>query len=180
MNAKGLAVRWELRGLRYCGCLAGGFLTGKPLAVVAIGERAQPVLDLVRPEVGDAAELQDAVLGHGGVPHQVAARLHGNNLAAVDDRAAVHGQDVGDAVLARQRCAFLGSSVCGVRHDAAEVHDGFAGRFQLAAHLVVQAAALDGAAAERQHHHVAHAGNLGVKRLRGCALAEVDAEGGYE
>ena len=59
MNAKGLAVRWELRGLRYCGCLAGGFLTGKPLAVVAIGERAQPVLDLVRPEVGDAAELQE-------------------------------------------------------------------------------------------------------------------------
>lgn len=146
--------------------------------MVAIGERAQPVLDLVRPEVGDAAELQDAVLGHGGVPHQVAARLHGNNLAAVDDRAAAHGQDVGDAVLARQRCAFLGFSVCGVRHDAAEVHDGFAGRFQLAAHLVVQAAALDGAAAERQHHHVAHAGNLGVKRLRGRALAEVDAGGG--
>ena len=36
---------------------------------------------------------------------------------------------------------------------------------------------LDGAAAERQHHHVAHAGNLGVKRLRGRALAEVDAGG---
>ncbi len=59
-----------------------------------------------------------------------------------------------------------------------KVHDGFAGRFQLAAHLVVQAAALDGAAAERQHHHVAHAGNLGVKCLRGHALAEVDAGGG--
>lgn len=27
--------------------------------MVAIGERAQPVLDLVRPEVGDAAELQE-------------------------------------------------------------------------------------------------------------------------
>ena len=108
MNAKGLAVRWELRGLRYCGCLAGGFLTGKPLAVVAIGERAQPVLDLVRPEVGDEAE-----------------------------------------VLARQRCAFLGLGVRGVRHDVAKVHDGFAGGFQLAAHLVVRAAALDGTAVER-------------------------------
>lgn len=83
-------------------------------------------------------------------------------------------------MLARQRCAFLGLGVRGVRHDVAEVHDGFAGRFQLAAHLVVRAVAFDGTAFERQHHHVAHAGNLGVKRLCGRALAEVDAGGGYE
>ena len=47
----------------------------QPLAVAAVGVGPQLVLNLVGLEVGEAAHLQNAVLRHGGVPHEVAPGL---------------------------------------------------------------------------------------------------------
>ena len=48
----------------------------KPLPVVAVGVCAELMLDLVCLEIGQAADLKDAVFRHSRIPHQVAARLH--------------------------------------------------------------------------------------------------------
>ena len=63
----------------------------QPLPVVAVRVSAQLVLDLVRFKVGQAADLEDAVFRHRGIPHQVAAR-------GVVVQVVQHGAHIGDRV----------------------------------------------------------------------------------
>ena len=65
---------------------------GKSLPVVAVGVRTELMFDLMSLEIRQAADLQDAVFRHRGIPHQVAAGLHiidvSEQTAHVDDRIA--------------------------------------------------------------------------------------------
>ena len=86
--------------------------------------------------------------------------LRRHNLAAVDDAAAAHRQDVVDPVFLGQLGALLHLVVGWVWHDAGKVNDLLAGLLQQPLDLVIDAACLDRAAAVGQHHRLGLFGKL--------------------
>lgn len=54
----------------------GGMDDSQTLPMVAIGVGAKLVFHLVCLEIGETPHLQDAVFGHGRIPHQIATSLH--------------------------------------------------------------------------------------------------------
>ena len=87
----------------------------QPAAVVAAGERAELMLDLVCFKVGLFAELEDAVFRHRRRPHQVAARVV---ICRIDDRR-VHVADYA----AHQRFRDIIRHVFLVRFAEIDFHD---------------------------------------------------------
>ena len=99
--------------------------------------------------------------------------LRGDDLAAVGNAAAAHGEDKVHMILPRQLCALLRLGIGGVGHDAVELHDALAGGVQNAHDLIIHAIALDGAAAIRQHDGVAVVIQQAAQILLHAALAEI-------
>ena len=96
----------------------------------------------------------------------VQPRLCRDYLAAVDDRAAAHGEDEVDALVAHQPRALLHLVVGRVGQDAAEVHHRLTALVQPVHHLVIQSRAPQRAAAVGQQHAASHTFHLFLD----CAL----------
>ena len=96
--------------------------------MVAVGVGAELVLYLVSLEVRETASLEDAVLGHGAVPHQVAAGLHvvrvRKQAAHVHNGVAHDGQGhvVGDVVAVRGAEIGLHRVAEGVKRAGEHLH----------------------------------------------------------
>ena len=81
----------------------------------------------------------------------VQLRLCGDDLAAVGNAAAAHGENQIDVIFTRQLRALLRLGIGGIGHDAVELHDTLAGGVQNAHDLIIHAIALDRSAAVGQH-----------------------------
>ncbi len=79
----------------------------KSLSVIAVCKCAELMLDLVRLKIRNPADLQNTVLRHGRIPHQIASRLHIVHIfkqtAHIDHSIAHHRQRqvIGNIVLIR-------------------------------------------------------------------------------
>ena len=105
--------------------------------MVAIGVSAQLVFDLMRLKIRDLADLQHAVLCHGGRPRQLRTLLHlgiggvGHDTGELHDALACGIQDTHDPIVhavALDRAAAIGQ------------HDGFAKVCEQAAEVLLHAA----------------------------------------
>ena len=103
----------------------------------------------------------------------VQLRLCGDDLAAVGNAAAAHGENQIDVIFTRQLCALLHLGISGVRHDTGELHDAFACGIQDTHDLIVHAVALDRAAAVGQHDGFAVVPQQTAEILFHAALAEI-------
>ena len=99
--------------------------------------------------------------------------LRGDDLAAIRDAAAAHGEDEVNMILPRQLCALLRLGIGGVGHDSGELHDSLSLGVQNAHHLVIDTVALDGAAAISQHDGVAVVIQQAAQILLHAALAKI-------
>ena len=99
--------------------------------------------------------------------------LRGDDLAAVGNAAAAHGEDKVHMILPRQLCALLHLGISGVGHDSGELHDSLSLGVQNAHHLVIDTVALDGAAAISQHDGVAVVIQQAAQILLHAALAKI-------
>ena len=99
--------------------------------------------------------------------------LRGDDLAAIRDAAAAHGEDEVNMILPRQLCALLRLGIGGVGHDSGELHDSLSLGVQNAHHLVIDTVALDGAAAISQHDGVAVVIQQAAQILLDTALAKI-------
>ena len=97
---------------------------------------------------------------------------HGDSFAAVHDAATAHAQDHIHTILPCQSRALLYLSIGGVGHDAWELHNGLSGGGKDAGHFVIDAVALDGAAAVGQHHRIAVLADKAVQILLHTALSK--------
>ena len=156
-----------------------------------------PDLELFRVVGDDGASVHLAARAHHGqhAPHgdELAGRLletdeiflpgvlaairrDGHRLRVVAHRAAAHGKD--EIRLARTRA--LASLVQllhgGVGHDARVLGDVLAALAEDGGHLVVDAVALDGAAAVDQHHVLAVLSELALEPVQ-CVLSEIEFGG---
>ena len=103
----------------------------------------------------------------------VQLRLCGDDLAAVGNAAAAHGENQIDVIFTRQLRALLHLGISGVRHDTGELHDAFACGIQDTHDLIVHAVALDRAAAVGQHDGFAVVPQQTAEILFHAALAEI-------
>ena len=99
--------------------------------------------------------------------------LCGDDLAAVGDAAAAHGEDQVYMVLPRQLRALLHLGIGGVGHDAGKLHDALAHSVQDTHDLIVHAVALDGTAAIRQHDGLAVVFQQTAEMFFHAALSEI-------
>ena len=103
----------------------------------------------------------------------VQLRLCGDDLAAVGNAAAAHGENQINVIFTRQLRALLHLGISGVRHDTGELHDALACGIQDTHDLIVHAVALDGAAAIRQHDGVPVVFQQAAEVLFHTALTEI-------
>ncbi len=126
----------------------------------------------------DHAQGQGLEIHHAGprpeiVPDvPIVSRCHGDGLAAVHDAAAADAQDHIHILLPCQSRALLDLGIGGVGHDAGELHHGLSSIGEDAGHFVIDAVALDGAAAVGQHHRIAVLADKEVQILLHTALSE--------
>ena len=120
----------------------------------------------------------ELVVGELHLPHvAVGLGLDRDDLHAVDDAAAAHGEDEVDAPLARQAHPLLDLGVGGVGHDAGELDHVLVGLREQPHDRIVDAVALDGPAAVGEHDGLADLGELRGQRALEGALAEMHRGG---
>ena len=174
LHGNGQGIAWVEEGkIRLCapkGALDFLFLVGDDGTVIHLAAGTEH-----RNDGAEGDKLRwECVLGVLQFPNVlVQLRLCGDDLAAVGNAAATHGENQIDVIFTRQLCALLRLGIGGVGHDAVELHDTLAGGVQNAHDLIIHAIALDGAAAVGQHDGFAVVPQQTAKILLDTALAEI-------